>query len=102
MRFRVPRCGCDLFFLFFGFFTRGENIANTFLQRLLLCGGGGVVAVVMVEDFYNFAQGLLKSSSRFAWSEMPESVARAAKPWLRIALTFAAFIFCTPHKKKLL
>jgi hypothetical protein len=35
------------------------------------------------------------------WSEMPESVARAAKSWPRITLTFAASIFCTPQEKLL-
>jgi hypothetical protein len=60
---------------FLGSSLRGKNIANNFLQRstfvwwwwcvCLFCLFG-VVAVVTVEDFYNFAQGLLKSSSRFA------------------------------------
>jgi hypothetical protein len=32
-------------------------------------------------------------------SEMLESVARAAKSWTRITLTFAASIFCTSQEK---
>jgi hypothetical protein len=80
---------------------RNENITNNFLQRLLLCGGGGVVAVVTVEDFYDFAQGLLKSSSRFAMERNSRIGCACSKVVAANRAHFCAPppIFCTPQEE---
>jgi hypothetical protein len=40
---------------FFDSSLRSKNIVNNVLQRLLLCGCGGVVAAVTEDDFHDFS-----------------------------------------------
>jgi hypothetical protein len=74
---------------------------TTVFSKVYFCGRDGAVAAMTEDDFYDFAQGLFKSSSQdLPWSEMLELLARAAKSWPRIiTLILAASIFCTPQEK---
>jgi hypothetical protein len=103
MRFRARTAIRLLLVLiyFFDYSLRGENIVNIFLL-LLLRGRGGVVAAVTEDDFYDFAQGLFKSSSRFARERnagiccvCQQSRGRESRSLLRPQ-------FSAHHKKKLL
>jgi hypothetical protein len=53
---RIVNYFCACFISFFDFSLRGENIVNSFLQLLLLCGRGGVVTAVTADDLSDFAQ----------------------------------------------
>jgi hypothetical protein len=59
----------------------------------------GVVAAVTEDDFMISLKACSNQVQDLPWSEMREPVARAAKSWPRITLTFAVSIFCTPQEK---
>jgi hypothetical protein len=64
-----------------------------------LCGGGGVVAAVTEDDFYDFAQGLFQSSSRFSTERNAGIGCACSKVVAANHAHFCGSIFCTPQEK---
>jgi hypothetical protein len=77
---------------FFWILRFAVRTLQQFSPRLLLCGGGGAVAVVTWRTFMISLKACSNQVQDLPWSEMPESVACAAQSWARIA-------FCTPQEE---